>query len=44
MNIPKCSICKEIKNKEEMENDICLECAFAILKEDDTDVGMDDFS
>ena len=42
--MPRCSICDELKSKEEMENDICLESASAIVKEDDTDVGMDDFS
>jgi hypothetical protein len=42
--MPICSICGEMKNKDEMENDICLECASAILKEDDTDVGANDFS
>jgi hypothetical protein len=42
--LPKCSICGEDKNKDDMENDICLECASAILKENDKDVGMDDFS
>jgi hypothetical protein len=42
--IPKCSICGEDKNKNDMEKDICLECAFAIVREDDTDLGMDDFS
>ena len=44
MILPRCSICGERKSKEDMENDICLECASAIVKEDDTDVGMDDFS
>ena len=42
--MPKCSICKEIKKRDEMENDICFDCAAAIVKEEDTDVGMDDFS
>jgi len=42
--MPRCSICGEWKSKEEMESNICLECASAIVKEDDTDVGMDDFS
>ena len=44
MIIPRCSICNEEKNKNEMENDICLECASALVREDDTDVGLDDFS
>ena len=43
-NMPRCSICGERKRKNEMENDICLDCASAILQEDDTDVGMNDFS
>ena len=42
--MPRCSICKEMKTKDEMENDICFDCASAILREDDKDVGMDDFS
>ena len=42
--MPSCSICNEWKSKEEMENNICLECASAIVREDDADVGMDDFS
>ena len=42
--MPKCSICKEDKSKDEMENDICIDCAFAIVRENDKDVGMDDFS
>jgi len=42
--MPRCSICNEWKSKEEMENDICLECASVIVREDDTDIGMDDFS
>ena len=42
--MPRCSICKEFKNEDEMENDICLDCSFAIVRENDTDVGMDDFS
>jgi len=42
--MPKCSICGEKKQVEEMENNICLECATAILHEDDMDVGMNDFS
>ena len=40
----RCSICGEKKNKDEMEDDICLDCASAILREDDLDVGKDDFS
>lgn len=39
-----CSICGEEKTEEEMENDICLECSLSILKEDEKDVGRDDFS
>jgi hypothetical protein len=42
--MPICSICKKIKKKDEMDKDICLDCADAIVKENDTDVGMDDFS
>ena len=42
--MPVCSICGEDKSKEEMENDICLDCAFAKLKENDKDIGMNDFS
>jgi hypothetical protein len=40
----KCSICGEKKSKDEMVGDICQECASSIVKEDDFDVGMDDFS
>ena len=42
--MPLCSICGEEKSKEEMENDICLDCASAKLKENDKDIGMNDFS
>ena len=42
--MPKCSICGERKGKNEMEDDICLDCASAKLREDEYDVGMDDFS
>ena len=42
--MPICSICREKKAEEEMENDICLDCASAILQEDEKDVGRDDFS
>ena len=42
--MPKCSICGQKKNIEDMENDICLDCASSLLQEDDLDVGMDDFS
>jgi hypothetical protein len=42
--MPRCSICGEIKNKVEMLEDICQDCASAILKEDEFDIEMDDFS
>jgi hypothetical protein len=42
--MPICSICGEMKNKDEMIEDICQDCASAKLKEDEFDVGMDDFS
>ena len=42
--MPRCSICREKKNKEDMVEDICQDCASALLKEDEYDVGMDDFS
>ena len=42
--MPRCSICGEWKKKEKMVEDICQDCASAILKEDEYDVGMDDFS
>ena len=42
--MPKCSICGEEKNKEELIDDICEDCASAKLKEDEYDLGMDDFS
>jgi len=40
----RCSICGERKKKEEMEGDICMDCASSLLQEDDLDVGMDNFS
>jgi hypothetical protein len=33
-----------MKNNDEMIEDICQDCSSAKLKEDDFDVGMDDFS
>ena len=42
--MPKCSICGEIRKKEEMNGNICQDCASALLKEEEYDVGMDDFS
>ena len=42
--MPKCSIWKDMKNKEELVQGICEDCASAILKEDEYDVGIDDFS
>ena len=40
----KCSICGEIKKRNQMVGDICEDCAASIVQEDDLDVGMDDFS
>jgi hypothetical protein len=42
--MPKCSICGEKKNKEELIGDLCQECSSALLKEEEYDIGMDDFS
>ena len=40
----RCSICKEKRTIDEMVGDVCQDCASSIVKEDDLDVGMDDFS
>ena len=42
--MPICSICGEEKAEEEMENDICLDCASSKLQENDKDIGVNDFS
>ena len=42
--MPRCSICKEWKSEDEIEEDICLDCASSKIQEDDLNVGRDDFS
>jgi hypothetical protein len=44
ITMPKCTICGETKKKEELVDDICQDCASAILKEEEYDFGKDDFS
>ena len=40
--MPICSICGEEFPEDEMTDGICLNCASAMLQDDDIDLGFDD--